>query len=229
MRNLYRYEADCQIIHDSILRRGLANAYLIEAAGRIAGYGGIWNKYHEGRVMEFYTTPSYRGDALLLFRDLLNISNATAIEAQTNMPLMTVMLFDCARNVQAENILFHDAFTSSIACPDVLFRRAALADTWAGDDEWVLETDETVVAKGGFLLHYNPPYGDIYMETAKSRRRQGYGAYIVQMLKQACYEAGSKPAARCDPDNEASRRTLQKAGMLPCGYLLAGEVDRSAR
>ena len=66
------------------------------------------------------------------------------------------------------------------------------------------------------------------MEVAEPVRLQGFGSYIVQELKRVCYEAGKKPAARCNPDNVGSRRTLEKAGFLPCGRLLAGEVNLSA-
>jgi hypothetical protein len=48
----------------------------------------------------------------------------------------------------------------------------------------------------------------------------------VQELKRICYEMGKIPAARCNVANAASRRTLQKAGMLPCGRILLGEVVR---
>ena len=57
--------------------------------------------------------------------------------------------------------------------------------------------------------------------------QQGFGSYLVQELKRVCYEAGKKPAARCNADNVASRRTLQKAGFLPCGRLLVGDVTPS--
>ena len=62
------------------------------------------------------------------------------------------------------------------------------------------------------------------MGVSESRRRLGFGSYLVQELKRVCYEAGRRPAARCNPDNFASRRTLQKAGLLPCGRLLTGEI-----
>ena len=39
MRDLYRQEANCQIICDSLLRRGLADPYLIVVEVRRAGYG----------------------------------------------------------------------------------------------------------------------------------------------------------------------------------------------
>jgi GNAT superfamily N-acetyltransferase len=225
LRELYRQEAGCQIIHDSILARGLADPYLILVEGRRAGYGGVWNKYDIGRLMEFYTLPHLRSSAPDLFRELLDVSQATEIEAQTNMPLMLTMLFDCATDITQASILFEDGFTTHLACPGGVFRRASPQDRGPDPDaEWGIEADGVMVASGGFLCHYNPPYGDVYMSVAEPARRQGFGSYLVQEVKRVCYEAGKRPAARCNPDNIASRRTLQKAGFLPCGRLLAGKV-----
>lgn len=231
MRGLYRQELNCQIIHDSFLPRGLADPYLILAHGRIAGYGAVSNKYDKGRLIEFYTLPQARSLALPMFRELLAASRATHIEAQTNNPLMLLMLYDCAKHITAENILFYDAFATQLVCPNGVFRRAdseSSVEIFPHQQEpggdWVIEAQGAVVATGGFLCHYNPPYGDIFMEVAESARLQGYGSYLVQELKRVCYETGKKPAARCNPDNIGSRRTLEKAGLLPCGRLLVGET-----
>ncbi|HEY9435716.1 MAG TPA: GNAT family N-acetyltransferase [Blastocatellia bacterium] len=62
------------------------------------------------------------------------------------------------------------------------------------------------------------------MEVAESARWEGFGSYLAQDLKRYCYEAGKKPAARCNSDGTGSRRTLEKAGFLTCGRLLAGET-----
>ena len=235
LRGLYRQELNCQIVRDSFLPRGLADPYLILIEGRVSGYGAVSNKYDKGRIVEFYTLPNARGSAAPMFRKLLITSQATHIEAQTNNPLMLLMLFDFAKDITAENVLFHDAFSSHLACPNSLFRHVTPED--AGKifphqhqpvGEWIIESGAAIVASGGFLCHYNPPYGDIYMEVAEPARMQGFGSYLVQELKRVCYEAGKKPAARCNPDNLGSRRTLEKAGLLPCGRLLAGEVKLSA-
>jgi GNAT superfamily N-acetyltransferase len=224
MRDLYRQEVNCQLIHDSCLRRGIADAYLIEVDGRVGGYGGVWNKYDPDRLMEFYTLPAVRQHSLPIFRELLAASEAKEMEAQTNSPLMLLMLLDCATNIRAENFLFHDAFTSTLPSPGGVFRRSVPED--AVEDEWVIET-EGVVFGGGYLCHYNPPYGDIYMGVDEKVRRKGYGSYLVQELKRVCYEGGRKPSARCNAVNTASRLTLQKAGMLPCGRLMVGDVAKA--
>jgi GNAT superfamily N-acetyltransferase len=231
MRELYRQELNCQIVHDSFLSRGLADPYFVHVDGRVGGYGAVSNKYDKGRLIEFYTVPGIRGIALSMFRELLIASQATHIEAQTNAPLMLSMLYDCATDITVEKVLFHDAFATHLPCPAGVFRQSTPEDDASifshqhepvGD--WVIEENGSVLATGGFLSHYNPPYGDIYMEVEPSARRQGYGSYLIQELKRVCYEAGKKPAARCDPTNVAPRRTLEKAGLLPCGRLLVGIV-----
>lgn len=223
LRELYREEARCQIVHDSALPRELAEPWLVFANGRTAGYGGVWNAYYEGRVVEFYVLPHLRSRALELFDAFLETSGATAMEAQTNVPLMLILLYDRAREIREEKVLFADGARTRLECPGADFRRSRPEDG-GPDGEWVLEVEGEVVAAGGALYHYNPPWGDLYMEVVDSARRRGYGSYLVQELKRVCWEAGRIPAARCDPDNVASRRTLEKAGMLPCGRLLTGEV-----
>src|SRR5215510_14721921 len=131
MRGLYRQELNCQIIRDSFLSRGLADPYLILVEERVSGYGAVSNKYDKVRLMEFYTLPHSRSSAWTMFRELLTVSQATHIEAQTNSPLMLLTLYDCAKNITAENILFHDAFATHLACPNGVFRRAAAEDAGA--------------------------------------------------------------------------------------------------
>ncbi|MCW3098267.1 MAG: acetyltransferase [Chthonomonadaceae bacterium] len=231
MRELYRHESHCQIRYDSMLARGLADPYLLLAEGRIAGYGAVLNRYDKGRLMEFYVLPSVHSQAASMFRALLAASQATHIAAQTNIPLLLTMLYDCAGNIQEESILFHDASVSHLSCPQGAFRRTTPEDASKlfphgsePEGDWGVEIDGALVATGGFLCHYNPPYADLYMEVAESARRQGIGSYLIQEIKRVCYEAGKIPAARCDPANIASRRTLEKAGFLPCGRVLVGAV-----
>lgn len=85
-----------------------------------------------------------------------------------------------------------------------------------------------IAGAGGVLYHYNPPYGDIYMAIAEPFRRKGLGAYLVQELKAVC-RAGSKvPAARCSVDNLPSRRALQRAGFIPSGNIIVGNVPEGS-
>ena len=49
--------------------------------------------------------------------------------------------------------------------------------------------------------------------------------YLVQELKRICREMGSIPCARRSPDNIASRKTLQKAGLVPYAHMLTGSLS----
>ena len=181
--------------------------------------------------MEFYALPDVRAATLPMLRELIAVSGATGIEAQTNIPLMLLMLLDCAQNIIAETILFEDARTTPLECPNGALTRVSPEDAgriFVHQHEpvgaWMIEAAGEVVATGGALRHYNPPYANIYMEVTEAHRLRGYGSYLVQELKRVCYETGKMPAARCDASNVASRATLQKAGFLPCGRMMVGDV-----
>jgi len=147
--------------------------------------------------------------------------------------LLTVMLHTLAQNVTSESILFHDKLTTSLSPPGAIVRRTTpddaaqlLSHELDSEANWVVEVERKVAAAGGVLFHYNRPYGDIYMEVVEPFRRRGLGSFLVQELKRVCYEGGNVPAARCNPKNIASRKTLQKAGFVPCGHILTGTISR---
>jgi GNAT superfamily N-acetyltransferase len=90
---------------------------------------------------------------------------------------------------------------------------------------YVVELDGEIVATGGFFLHYNRPFADLYIEVRQDRRRRGIASYLLQELKRECYLAGRVPAARCDIRNVASRAALINAGLKVCGFMLLGKVE----
>jgi GNAT superfamily N-acetyltransferase len=231
LRELYRREMNCQIVHDSLPRRGFGDLFLLRSDGRPAGYGFVMGYQGEPRDMirEFYVLPAYRGSALPLFRRLIEVSRARRIVAQTNDVLLTLMLYDCAGEITSDTVVFADALTTSLSVPGAILREVAEADRGRIFEhkvepvgEWLLEVDGGIVATGGIATHYNPPYGDLFMEVDEPHRRRGYGSYLIQELKRVAYETGKVPAARCNVANAASRATLQKAGLFPCARLLGG-------
>jgi GNAT superfamily N-acetyltransferase len=235
LRAAYRAEAKCQIIYDSFLGRWLADAYALSVDGSVVGYGALANRYYPRQIVEFYLEPAARIDALEIFRELLLVTRATHVRAQTNIPLSLRMLMDTTKNIAAEKVLFGDGPAPTyLPAPDgAVFRHIteAEADEFAKHQEvlteWVLEAPGGgIVATGGYLTHYNPPYADIFMAVGDAGRRRGYGAYIVQELCRVVREAGKIPAARCDPEVTGSRRALERGGLVVCGHLAFGEVVR---
>jgi GNAT superfamily N-acetyltransferase len=233
LRDQYRRAMNCQIVHDSYHARGFTDSYILRLDGKVVGYGSVAGEPDGPReiIKEFYVLPACRGEALPLFRRLFAAAKPQWIEAQTNDFLLTLLLFDCAREVTSERILFADSRITSLRPSDVIFRSLTDADRARvfphlsePIGKWGLEVGSEIVATGGLLFHYNPPYADIHMEVAAPHRRKGYGNYLVQELKRLCYEAGSIPAARCHQDNLASRLTFESAGMLPCARILRGRI-----
>lgn len=222
-RDLYREEMHCQVVHDNMSARpGWTQPYLIDIDGRAAGYGSIliggpWTGTRT--VFEYYLAPSQRTRTFDCFEAFLAGSDATAMIAQTNDAVLTVMLHFWAKNIASEKVVFADGLTTHHRLDGAVLRRRSQAA-----QEWVVEMDGETIANGGILYHYNRPYGDIYMEVAEAHRRRAVGSWLVQELKRICYEGGSIPCARCNPDNIASRKTLQKAGLVPCAHILNGTL-----
>jgi GNAT superfamily N-acetyltransferase len=236
MRDIYRHEMNCQIIHDSIhVRPGWSHEYLLTEGGVKVGYGSVavggpWQT--KPTIYEYFVLPPRRLRVFELFVALLKTSGSTEIETQSNDPMLTVMLHTFAPTVTNEAILFHDKATTAHVVPDAVFRKVNSEDNpriaeqeLDSDATWLVEVGGVVAATGGVLFHYNRPYGDIYMKVGEAFRRRGIGSFLVQELKRICYEGGSVPAARCNTKNVASRQTLQKAGFVPCGHIVKGTVS----
>lgn len=240
LREQYRREMNCQIVHDSVHRRDRwTTTYRLTVDGDTAGFGsmaiaGPWTG--KPTIFELFLLPAHRSRAFDLFEALLTASSARFMEVQSSDALLSVMLHAYARDIHSEAIVFHDRLTTALPsmgatmhCTMTEEEIRQCIDARQGGPEWRLELDGETVATGGILFHYNPPYGDVYMDVAEAHRRRGFGSYLVQELKRLAYELGSVPGARCNPDNIASRKTLQKAGFVPCAHILDGTiVARSA-
>jgi GNAT superfamily N-acetyltransferase len=233
MREAYRLEMACQIVHDHIhARQGWTREYRLHLDGAPVGYGSVavsgpW--LTTPALYEFYVLPAHRTHVFDLFTSLLASCGAVTIETQSNDRLLTVMLHTFARDVRAEAILFEDACVTSHAPSGASVREVLPADLpelarldLDTSATWLVTTDGVPAGAGGVLYHYNRPYGDVYMQVAEPFRRRGLGTYLVQELKRRCREGGGVPAARCSVANVASRTTLQRAGFVPCGHLLVG-------
>ncbi|HEX4913292.1 MAG TPA: GNAT family N-acetyltransferase, partial [Vicinamibacterales bacterium] len=177
LRNVYRQEMNCQIVHDSIHRRaGWTTTYLLVVDDTNAGFGSVaiggpWTGIPT--IFEFYVLPAYRGCAFQLFEAFLAACRARSMEIQSNDALLAVMLHTYARDIRSEKIVFRDGVTTALESNGAVLesmtgeedaRRAIEARQ--GGPEWRLRLGNETVATGGILFHYNPPYGDIYMDVA---------------------------------------------------------------
>ena len=232
MRKLFLQENNFQIRYNAYHERGWTDSYILTCNESKIGYCSVkGNENPEDRnaVFEFYIIPSFRDMSAYAFRELLNSSGATFIECQSNDLLLTSLLYQYGQNINSNVILFEDFKNSRFNIENIIFRKRSDFDIVfehktepVGD--YILELNKEILATGGFLLHYNIPFADLYLEVQEENRKRGLGSFLIQELKRQCYLSGRVPAARCNIENIASQATLLKAGFKIAGFMLSGKV-----
>jgi GNAT superfamily N-acetyltransferase len=231
LRAQFLEEADCQIRYEACHARNWSDAYHIYAGHTLIGYGsvkGLDDLMKRNTIFEFYIQPAYRNRSAAAFSELVKVSGVKYVESQSNEKILTAMLQEFCYGIESDILLFEDRRVTHLEGTALQFRKRKASDPVFGDDrgDYVLLRNKEVVATGGFMTHYNPPYADVFMEVRPDCRRQGLGAYIVQEIKQQCYQQGKRPAARCRQSNHASKATLLKAGFGICGRMLKGQLKQ---
>jgi GNAT superfamily N-acetyltransferase len=231
-RDLFLQENHFQIRYNACHERGWSDSWLLLHDGVKIGHGSIKGKEHLGdrdAVFEFFLLPEYRKLASVIFRELLIASGATFIECQSNDLFLTSLLHEFSSNIRSEVVLFEDYMTTDLAVPNVAFRPKVAGEQVfihhlepVGD--YVLEMGGKVVATGGFMLHYNPAFADLYFEVEEKHWRKGLASFLLQEIKKECYRSCRVPAARCSIQNRASRGAMTNAGLRVCGFILEGAV-----
>lgn len=229
-RNLFLHENKFQFIYNKCHDYNWADTYLFTMDQTKIGYGSVWGKdKREDRdtIFEFYLIESFRKFASAVFPKFIEASNVSFIECQSNDLLLSTMLYEHARNINAEAILFEDHYLTDFKIDGATFKRQKAEDDLNFDpNEYILEVNAEPVATGGFVRNYNFPYIDMFMEVKEEHRGKGYGIFVVQELKKEAYLKGRVPAARCNINNKASKATLLKAGLKVCGCILVGEIKK---
>ena len=229
LRALFLHESNFQFVCNKCHQYGWADIWAFSRAGITIGYGSVWgkdNRQDRDTIFEFYLLPPFRKYADVFFTAFHAACGASYVESQSNDQLLTLMLYQYCRDVNAEAILFKDQHTTALVIDGAIFRKQKLTDKPDQEDagEYVLEWNNEIVATGGFVWNYNLPYIDMFYEVKENYRRKGFGSLITQELKKEAYRMQRVPAARCNYNNIASKLTLLKAGMQVCGYRLYGTI-----
>ena len=235
LRILFLQENNFQIRYNACHERGWTDSYIVIYNSEKIGYGSIKgneNITDRDTVFEFYIIPSFRKLASTAFSELMHISKVGFIECQSNDFLLTTLLYEYGHKISSNVILFGENITTDLKPDKILFRKRLENDVVfehvsepVGD--YILELNKEVVATGGFLLHYNIPFADLYMEVREDCRKKGFGSFLIQELKKQCYMTGRIPAARTNMDNIASKATLIKSGLKVVGFMLSGIVKQT--
>ena len=232
LRVLFLQESNFQVRYDSCHWRGWADEYLFFDEGVPIGYGSVKGQddlKDRNAIFEFYLIPAYRNQSAAFFAAFIKASGVVYIECQSNDLLLSGMMYEFAKNISSDVILFKAGAATHHSFADVIFRKKQDTDRpfehrSEPEGDYVIDKNGEIVASGGFLLHYNKPFADLYMEVQPDHRKKGYGSFLIQEVKKTCYLAGRVPAARCNISNPGSKATLLKGGMEIAGYMLTGEV-----
>ena len=234
LRALFLQENNFQIRYNACHERNWSDSWLITLDGSAIGYGSVKGKddlKDRNAIFEFYVIPTFRKHALDIFSMLLVSSRPRFIECQSNDLLLSSMLYEFSSGIQADVVLLKEHVATELKNPELSFRPRKNEDTIFQHaiepvGEYVLEHRGEIVATGGFMLHYNVPFADLYMEVREDSRRKGFASFLLQEVKKECYLHGRVPAARCPVENLGSRKSLIRAGMAIAGYMLTGAVTR---
>ena len=191
LRSLFLQENNFQIRYNACHERGWTDSYIIRYNEQKIGYASVKGKDNvrdRNAVFEFYIIPSFRNLSSFFFSSFLHSSEAIFVECQSNDLLLTSLLYQHAQNINSEIILFEENTASHLQADNVIFRKRKENDivfehTSEPVGEHVLELNKEVIATGGFLLHYNFPFADLYMEVKESHHKKGVGSYLIQQLK----------------------------------------------
>jgi GNAT superfamily N-acetyltransferase len=235
LRKLFLEENHFQIRYNACHERNWSDSYLFELDASPVGYGSIKGKEDlrsRDTVFEFFIISQYRSLDSQFFIELVKASGATYVEAQSNELLSTRMLYEFGQDIRSDVILFKDNIATELNISNTNFRLRAQEDavfhhTIEPIGDYVLEQKGRIVATGGFMLHYNFPFADLYMEVDEGYRKMGLGSFLIQEIKKECYKNGRVPAARCNIQNKASQATLLKAGLVAAGFMLEGKIKSS--
>jgi GNAT superfamily N-acetyltransferase len=226
LRALFLQEIAAQVRDDAAHGRRGTRWFLFGWDGRYIGYGAVKDTNDgPGTIFEFYVVPPFRHDARDLLRGLIETSRAGALECQTNDRFYCALVRELDAEPASDTVLFAAGQSNDLQVPDARVRRRRSGDrifehTVEPVGDFVVQAGGEIVGTGGFLLHYNPPFADLFMEVREDARRRGYGSFLIQELIRECYLAGRVPAARTSIDNIASQKTLAKGGLRECGRML---------
>jgi GNAT superfamily N-acetyltransferase len=234
LRARFLQENQFQIRFDSVHHRGWADEYLIMGAGVPIGYAsikGFEDRSQRDSLFEYYLLPDYRDESWVAFQLIANQTAIRYIECQTNESLLSSIQHLVVPQIHIEALLFGAPFDPRLSAPDgCVFRMLTDADyplfehKSEPEGPFGIEKKGKIVATGGYLTHYNPPFVDLYMEVHPDHRHMGIGSYLIQEIQKVCIEEGLIPAARCNADNIASQRTLLRGGLNQVGTVTSGSI-----
>jgi GNAT superfamily N-acetyltransferase len=231
---------------DSFLEKHIlaSTFYTIQDEMKEVGYYAI----HNGQLLtQFYIRRSYQMHLQKMFCQVLERHAVQSLFVPTCDELLLSLAIDKGFPINKQAYFFQDSQTD-IPMSEVLgvevFRPAHQDDLQqiqhiCGDfldhyERWIANEEIFTYYRGSVLLGIGVAeksrllegLASIGMFTNEAYRKQGVGRAIILHLRKWCERHGIKPVSGCWYYNEASKRTLESAGMVTKTRLLKIEVTQ---
>jgi GNAT superfamily N-acetyltransferase len=219
---------------DSFLEEHILSSdfYVILEHSTEIGYYAI----RHGRLLtQFYVRPSYLKSAQELFAQVIQTYNVESLYVPTCDELFISLALDRDFHIIKQAYFFQDSqqeITENESLKGDVFGPATIEDLlpmqgMCGD---FLDQYEQRIANGELFTYYRGSvllgvgvleksrllegFASMGMFTNENYRREGIGRNLILKLKKWCYDQQLVPICGCWYYNEASKRTLESAGMV---------------
>ena len=219
-----------------------ANIYIIAYDDEVVGYFCASPKR---TLLQFYVVDDVLPRLQEIFSEMLSRGHIEKALVLTRDRVALAVCMDFVKEVAVDSYLFEEGEqipTVTLDITEPVFRVATLSDAPAiraacGDfhdflhytlegsiatgDIFVLLSGESVLGTGVIgSKEFQHPYVDIGMCVNEVYRKKNVGTYMLTKLREECHRQGWIPGASCKSGNVASRKTLEKAGMISKDRLL---------
>jgi RimJ/RimL family protein N-acetyltransferase len=224
---------------DAFLEDHIINSrhYQIEVAGEMAGVASI---HGQSLITQFAMVGPHRRYGQDAFRELRRLEKVSAAFVPTNDAFYLSHALDDYRQLRKQAFFFVHGRVAPETTPQ---ERYALTPATAADaasirqeaGEFFSHLDEEIAAGQIFITRrHDEPVGygvlvratlyddvaSIGMFTREAFRNQGVGTATIELLVAECVTRNLRPVAGCSYYNHASKRTLERAGMVSPTRLL---------
>ncbi|MBM7567546.1 GNAT family N-acetyltransferase [Paenibacillus sacheonensis] len=194
---------------------------------------------HDGQlVTQFYVRPSHRKHAQHLFGGMLERHAVKALFVPTCDEPFLSLAIDKDLSIQKQAYFFQESDAAAQIEDDPAFRMAGVDDLGAIElvcggfldryEQRIANGELFVYRRGSDLLgigiversKLSDGQASIGMFTNEDFRRQGVGRTIIRQLRKWCSGQGLTPVCGCWYYNDASKQTLESAGMVTKTRLL---------
>ena len=211
-----------------------AEKHIIQSGGTDVGY---FIKRTDNYIIEFYLEDKYLPDYSKIFKEIIKNQQLKGAYCKSFDSVLLKACLHIHKSVKIIGVLYRDITNIDIHAPNRIdeIRTAKMTDfedivsikeeVFDTDDEveYTIKKDAVFVFKNnGKLIGYGifqPAIEgrnsyDIGMAVSPEYRKKGYGAYILNYLKNHCINNNWSPTCGCAIENIASQKTIEKIGFV---------------